>query len=211
METNIQSIVNAKKDEIHFVDSIIKNIKHLEHTYSVGLLKDDKEKASIAHLLRNWECRKIKLEEQLEILELQEADSVLEDITYFSKYVGGALDSIEEKKNQVSLVNEDKNITKKEWLESIQFLAVKSGAVSFTCNQKIFVDDDIIKKTKGFMCGPVGIFNSKAVQAGKPFDFNSLQELKDWVEEESSKHDMIIYKTYEENGKYYWRGDLLNK
>lgn len=210
METNTQSIVNAKKDEIHFVDSIIKNIKHLEHMYTVGPLKDDTERYSILHRLKNWESRKTKLEEQLEILELKEMDSVLEDITYFSKYVGDALDNIEEKKNLV-VPEEVVNLTKKEWLESIQFLAVKSGAVSFTCNQKIFVDDDIIKKTKGFMCGPVGIFNSKAVQAGKPFDFNSLQELKDWVEEESSKHDMIIYKTYEENGKYYWRGDLLNK
>jgi len=208
METNIQNIVNAKKDEIHFVDSIIKNIKHLEHTYSVGPLKDDKEKNSITYQLKNWECRKTKLEEQLEILELQEGDSVLEDITYFSKYVGGVLDNIEDKKNDVNREHDVPNTTKKEWMTSIQFIEGRTGA--FTSKKTVFIDDDIMKRVEGYMLGPVGLFNGKCVAAQTKV-FVSLQELKDWVEEESLTSDMVIYMTFEENGKYYWRGDLLNK
>jgi hypothetical protein len=60
------------------------------------------------------------------------------------------------------------------------------------------------------MCGPVGVFNNKLVEAATRI-FISLQALKDWVQEESLKNDMVIYMAFEENGKYYWRGDIILK
>ena len=211
MKENIEKIIKTKQDEIHYITGIIKNLNYLKQLYSKGVLEDAKNLLAICNALKSWEERVKHVRLHVDLIESKVTPEILgNEVVGFTEYVGGALDSIEEKKNQVSLVNEDKNLTKKEWLESIQFFAAKSGAGTFTCNGKIFVDDHIIKNVKGFMCGPVGLFDGKCVAAQTKV-FVSLQELKDWVEEESSKNDMIIYKTYEENGKYYWRGDLINR
>jgi hypothetical protein len=204
-----QNLLDAKTHEVRIINDIIKNMKELESTYSSGSLKNDRELYIITNHLKDWKSRKTSVEEQLENLHNEEdPDAVVREIAKVSNYIGSFLDDIEDKKNQVTN-HVYPNSTKKEWLETIEFIAAKSGSGTLPRKQDIFVDDDIIKKSAGFMCGPVGLFNGKPVEAGRPIEFDSLENLKDWVEEKSSNHDMVVYMTYEENGKFYWRGALV--
>lgn len=99
------------------------------------------------------------------------------------------------------------NVTKEMWLESLEH--AKNIFSKDENNKKtIFVDEDIVNAARDFMSTPVSLFEGKAVEACNVYR-DSLEELKSWVNEESKRSKMVIYMTYEMNGKYYWRGALV--
>ena len=208
MEENIEKILEKKQDEIHYITGIIKNLNYLKQLYSKGVLEDAKNLLAICNALKSWEERVKHVRLHVDLIESKVTPEILgNEVVGFTEYVGGLLDEVNEARNHVPQYSVD-NTTKKDWLKSVNFFEYKFQSSSST--KKIFIDDDILENTKGFMCGPVGIFNNGAVEATTKI-FPSLQELKDWVVDESSKRDMVIYMTFEENGKYYWRGDLINR
>jgi hypothetical protein len=208
MEENIEKILETKQKEIDYITGIIKNLNYLKQLYSKGVLEDAKNLFAICNALKSWEERIKHIRLHVDSIESKVTPEILgNEVVSFTEYVGGVLDEVNEAQNNVPRFNIN-NTTKKDWLKSVNFFEHKFQSSSST--KKIFIDDDIIENTKGFMCGPVGIFNNGAVEATTQ-SFASLQELKDWVVDESSKRDMVIYMTFEENGKYYWRGDLINR
>lgn len=208
MEENFEKILETKQDEIHYITGIIKNLNYLKQLYSKGVLEDAKNLLAICNALKSWEERVKHVRLHVDLIESKVTPEILgNEVVGLTEYVGGVLDEVNESRNHVPQYSVD-NTTKKDWLKSVNFFEYKFQSSSST--KKIFIDDDIIENTKGFMCGPVGIFNNGAVEATTKV-FASLQELKDWVVDESSKRDMVIYMTFEENGKYYWRGDLINR
>lgn len=64
MEPNTK-LVEAKKDEHHFIEQIIKNMKYLEHMYMQGALRNDKELFDIQNAIANWLYRAEKVEKFL--------------------------------------------------------------------------------------------------------------------------------------------------
>jgi hypothetical protein len=96
--------------------------------------------------------------------------------------------------------------TKEMWLESLEHA---KNIFSKDENPKtIFFDEDIVNASSGFMAGPLSLFEGKAI-AATIYSYASLEELKSWVREESSKSKMIVYMTFEMGGKYFWRGAII--
>jgi len=208
MEHNVQKILEAKQDEIHHINSIVTNLNYLKQLYSKGVLEDAKDLLSTCNALKGWEHRATYVKNNIELIESEVTPEILgNEMVGFSNSIGESLVKINEG-IQNTFDYKGPNVTRKEWITSIQ--AIVSARSAFTINKNIFIDDDIINNVKGFMCGPVGVFNNKLVEAATKI-FISLQALKDWVQEESLKNDMVIYMTFEENGKYYWRGDIILK
>ena len=52
--TNMDTkLIEAKQDEIHFVNQIIKNLNHLKHLYKTKL-PDEKQLSHIENYLQSW-------------------------------------------------------------------------------------------------------------------------------------------------------------
>jgi hypothetical protein len=208
MENNVEKILEKKQDEIHYINGIVKNLNYLKQLYSKGVLEDAKNLLATCNALKAWEQRSTYVETHIELIQsgitpemlgnevLDVFNSVENDLVKINQGIKGVYDY------------KGPNATKKEWLASIG--AIQGTTPTLTTFKTVFFDDDIIKNVKGFMCGPVGVFNNKAVQAATKV-FTSLQELKDWVKDQSLNNDMVIYMTFEENGKYIWRGDSILK
>jgi hypothetical protein len=76
---------------------------------------------------------------------------------------------------------------------------------------KVVLDEEIIAAAKGFMTGPVGLFHNKMVEA-ETQRFDNIHEMKIFIINLQSKtKDMVLYQTYERNGKYFWRGAFVDK
>ena len=96
--------------------------------------------------------------------------------------------------------------TKEMWLDSLK--QQKNILLKDENPKTIFFDEDIVNAASGFMAGPVSLFEEKAIVAAI-YSYASLEELKSWVREESSKSKMIVYMTFEMGGKYCWRGAII--
>lgn len=75
----------------------------------------------------------------------------------------------------------------------------------------VFVDEDVLAITSGFMLGPVGMFNNKAVQAGYPQKYDNIHEMLIFLKAQAKTQDIIIYLTYKEGDKYWFRGAFVDK
>lgn len=122
---------------------------------------------------------------------------------------------------------QEPDITKEQWLGAIerhkaqykrQFEEAKKYQEDNPDNKwclpaietKIFVDDFITDLAKGFLVGPVGIFRNRGVEA-ETQTFDSLSEMHIFLNVQSKTQDMVLYTTFEQKGKYYWRGKFVYK
>lgn len=76
--------------------------------------------------------------------------------------------------------------------------------------KEVFVDEDVLASTKGFMLGPVGMFNSKVVEASIQ-KYDSLAEMVIFLRVQAKTKDIVIYHTFKERDKYYFRGAFVDK
>jgi hypothetical protein len=57
--------MNTKTDELHYLDQIYKYMKHLEHIYKVGNMKDEEKARLIDISLKNVETQRSKILEEI--------------------------------------------------------------------------------------------------------------------------------------------------
>jgi hypothetical protein len=60
-------MANSKQDELHFLEQILRNLKHLEHIYTVGKTKDEKKLWYTQVSISNTEDCITKLKTEIEI------------------------------------------------------------------------------------------------------------------------------------------------
>lgn len=77
--------------------------------------------------------------------------------------------------------------------------------------KEVFVDEDVIALTKGFMTGPVGMFNNKLIEAGHPQKYDNIHEMLVFLGVQAKTKDVIIYLTYKAGDKYFFRGAFIDK
>ena len=77
--------------------------------------------------------------------------------------------------------------------------------------KEVFVDEDVLAQTKGFLLGPVGMFNNKAVQVDHTQKYDSLSEMVIFLHVQAKTKDIVIYLTYKEGDKYVFRGAFVDK
>lgn len=63
MQTN--KLIEAKKDELHYMDQVVKNLKYLEHLYLQGTLKNDKELFATQNAIEIWLFKSSRVEKFL--------------------------------------------------------------------------------------------------------------------------------------------------
>ena len=208
MEQNTQKIREAKNDEIHHINSIIKNLNYLKLLYSKGVLQNDKDLFAISNALSSWEYRASSVQKNVDLIESGlTPESICSEALFLSKMVRNSIEKYEELTNKTHA--SVPNITEKEWLDAMDSL--QRGYKANTFKENVFVNDDVMKHMKGYMVGPVGIFNNKGIEATTHQSFNTLDELKEWVTKTASQKDMVIYMTFEKNNgsSYHWRGTLV--
>lgn len=64
-----ESLISAKRDELHFLDQIHKYMKHLEFMYTCGKLEDRKKAFHIEISLSNIDYQRKELKKEMENLE----------------------------------------------------------------------------------------------------------------------------------------------
>jgi hypothetical protein len=206
MQEETKKALASKEQEYEYVCNIVTQLTRMELLYNEPDLHDPKDLSAIQNAKVSWEKRQKTVEQQLDLIRSQMTPEIIGDeVLDLSSSVQKSLEDYEDTTNKV--FHEIENISKNEWLDFIA--SAQKSFKSSIIKENVFVDDDVINNTKGYMLGPVGIFNNKGVQATDHHSFNSLDELKTWVEEKSQKHDMVIYMTYENNNKYHWRGALV--
>jgi len=57
--------LNAKNDELHYLDQVIKNLKHLEHIYLAGKLEDERKAFGIKNGLKHFYYERDKLAKEI--------------------------------------------------------------------------------------------------------------------------------------------------
>lgn len=63
-----ESLISAKRDELHFLDQIYKYMKHLEFMYTSGKLEDKKKAFHIKISLTNIDYQREILKKEIEYL-----------------------------------------------------------------------------------------------------------------------------------------------
>ena len=58
-------LIEAKQNELHFVDQIIRNLKHLERLYERGLLKHEVDANVVKHHFKAWCDKQWELTEEI--------------------------------------------------------------------------------------------------------------------------------------------------
>ena len=61
--------LNAKKDELHYLNQVIKNLKHLEHIYLAGELEDERKAFGIKNGLEHFYHERGKIQTEIEKLQ----------------------------------------------------------------------------------------------------------------------------------------------
>ena len=112
-------------------------------------------------------------------------------------------------------------VTKEEWLESIshtknQFLRQYEESKEEYPNlglklKDIFIDDEVVSLVKGFMCGPVGVFRDKPIEATIVQKYDNIYELIIFLKLQAKTKDIVLYMTYKEDDKYCFRGNFVDK
>ena len=95
---------------------------------------------------------------------------------------------------------------KQQWLNSVNHF----DEVLKEQGKEIFIDDDIVNASKGFMTTPIGLHNGVAIEAGTWYS-SDFEHFKKQCLNEASKFDSILYMTFKDEERYYWRGALLPK
>lgn len=113
------------------------------------------------------------------------------------------------------------DLTKEQWLESInhtknQFLRQYEESKEQYPNlgiklKDIFIDDEVLSLVKGFMCGPVGTFRNKAVEATFVQKYDNIHELRIFLKLQAQTKDIVLYMTYKEDDKFCFRGNFVDK
>ena len=113
------------------------------------------------------------------------------------------------------------DITEEQWKESMEHF--KNQLIRQDENSKkeypyldfklkeIFVDDEVVSFCKGFMCGPVGLFRNKKVEATYIQKYDNIYELRIFLKLQAKTKDVVIYMTYKEDDKYCFRGNFVDK
>jgi len=163
------------------------------------------------------------------------------DISDISNFINAEINKLEEQikeGNEYKPIQEP-DATKEEWLQSVEraktyyskiyneakeFFESKiyNEAKEFFDNNKdkswcpepvethIILDETIINMAKGYMIGPVGLFRNKLIEAIVQ-SFDNLSEMQLFLEVQSKTKDMVLYMTYEQAGKHFFRGNFVNK
>lgn len=63
--------LNAKNDELHYLNQVIKNLKHLEHIYLAGKLEDEKKAFGIKNGLEHFYYERGKIQTEIDELNKQ--------------------------------------------------------------------------------------------------------------------------------------------
>lgn len=77
--------------------------------------------------------------------------------------------------------------------------------------KEIFVDDEVIALVDGFMCDPVGLFNSRKVEAFDEQKYDNFTEMLSFLKVQAKTKNVIVYMTYKEGDKYCFRGAFVDK
>jgi hypothetical protein len=154
------------------------------------------------------------------------------DVSSLSDLVNVEMTKIQEEiaeGNEAKPINEP-NITKRQWMESqekhkaryekdyndwAEFFADEKNQdnqfVTMPKQTNIIRDDKIINAAKGFMLSPVGLFRNSLVSA-ETQQFDTLSEMQIFlINVQSRTKDMVLYMTFEQGGKYYFRGTFVDK
>jgi hypothetical protein len=145
------------------------------------------------------------------------------------------------KESSIVLENAYPNVTKEEWLESTEqhkayfqkqyeelkrfhenvckadsafvkaFGPPKSSFFPELVLKDIFVDETVLSLTKGFMTGPVGLFNSRKVEAFDVQKYDNFPEMLSFLNLQAQTKDIVIYYTCKEGDKYVFRGAFVDK
>lgn len=73
---------------------------------------------------------------------------------------------------------------------------------------ELILDEEIISMAKGFMVGPVGLYNGRAV-AAETHRYDNLAEMQIFLKAQSKNQDMVLYMTYKKNNMYWFRGTFV--
>ena len=96
--------------------------------------------------------------------------------------------------------------SKQEWLDSTEFFT----EVLKEQGKELFYDDDIVNASKGFMTSPIGFHNGIPVEA-RTWYSSDFEHFKKQCLNEADEFDSILYMTFKDEERYYWRGALLPK
>ena len=61
----IDKLIELKTDELHFIEQVIRNMKHLEYMYMQGALRNDKELFGVQNAIAKWLYKAEKVEKFL--------------------------------------------------------------------------------------------------------------------------------------------------
>lgn len=105
------------------------------------------------------------------------------------------------------------DLTKEEWIESTKFQALrfKETLDKYKFGYDVFVDEEIVDLVQGFMCGPVGIFRNKPIEANIVQKYDNIHELKIFLKLQAKTKDVVLYMTFKDNDKYCFRGQLVDR
>jgi len=109
------------------------------------------------------------------------------------------------------------DVTEEQWKESIEHFKnqlirqhEEYSDLDFKLKE-IFVDDEVVSFCKGFICGPVGLFRNKKVEATFIQKYDNIYELRIFLKLQAKTKDVVVYMTYKEDGKYCFRGNFVDK
>ena len=67
-DSSTSKLIEAKTDELHYLDQVYKYMKYLEHTYKAGCLKDKEKALQIDISLRNINKQRDTLKKEIKKL-----------------------------------------------------------------------------------------------------------------------------------------------
>lgn len=70
---------------------------------------------------------------------------------------------------------------------------------------ELILDEEIINMAKGFMVGPVGLYNGRPV-AAETHRYPNLTEMQIFLKVQAKTQDMVMYMTIKKDNAYYFRG-----
>lgn len=72
------------------------------------------------------------------------------------------------------------------------------------------LDEEIISMASGFMVGPVGLYNGRAV-AAETHRYDNLAEMQIFLKGQAKNQDMVLYMTFKKDNAYFFRGAFVPK
>jgi hypothetical protein len=75
---------------------------------------------------------------------------------------------------------------------------------------EVILDEEIVSMTKGFMVGPVGLYNGRCI-AAETQKFDNLAEMQIFLKVQAKTKDMVTYMAFKEDKKFLWRGTFVER